>query len=246
MPRPRRSRRRCRRASTLLRFQLLEPVERPGRQRLFGDRPPRITRRYSLNFYVNDGIETEVEDLPRGVREVRRDGVEVGAGEEMEALWEARRDLAPVMEAWYDPPRRPVKPGDVTVPISDYPDDGPVREVTKPRDGLRRGAPLRPTPATATSTTTSSWTSTTPTSGQRAGGLGCHRRPCVSNPACTSTGEHGVGQEKREDPVAEDGESGSRRCGRSSARSTRRTRSNPGKIFPETVGGGRVRADTPE
>ena len=175
-----------------------------------------------LEFHANHGIETEVETCRVVFEKCGATGFDVGAGEEMEALWEARRDLAPAMEA-YDPPRRPVKPGDVTVPISDYPTmvrfakdeatkygldvlcfghagDGNVHYnvLVDLDDPDERAAGKAVSDAIV----------------ERAIELGG-----------TSTGEHGVGQGKREYLVAEHGETWRRGdARRSSARSTRRTR----------------------
>jgi len=75
-----------------------------------------------LEFHANHGVEREVgfcrtifED--HGVQ--RFEVAETDA--EMSQLWEARRELADAFEPW-DPDLSPLTPGDVTVPMSKYPD----------------------------------------------------------------------------------------------------------------------------
>jgi D-lactate dehydrogenase (cytochrome) len=75
-----------------------------------------------LEFHANHDIEAEVEFCrtifeSHGVTEF-----EVAeSGAEMENLWEARRELADVVEP-FDPDLSFLTPGDVTVPISKYPE----------------------------------------------------------------------------------------------------------------------------
>ena len=74
-----------------------------------------------LEFHANHGIDEEI-DFCRSIFEdhdVER--FEMGAEEEMEELWRARRELA-YAEVLYDPDLDPIHPGDVTVPISHYPE----------------------------------------------------------------------------------------------------------------------------
>jgi D-lactate dehydrogenase (cytochrome) len=75
-----------------------------------------------VEFHANHGIEREVE-FCRAVFEdhdVRTFEVS-DADREMRELWEARRELADAFEP-YDPNLSPLTPGDITVPISDYPE----------------------------------------------------------------------------------------------------------------------------
>ncbi|WP_423751384.1 FAD-binding oxidoreductase [Salinirarus marinus] len=74
-----------------------------------------------VEFHANHGVEAEI-DFCRTVFEahdVRR--FEVADDESgMHDLWEMRRELAEAL-APYRPEMKPLTPGDVTVPISDYP-----------------------------------------------------------------------------------------------------------------------------
>lgn len=74
-----------------------------------------------VEFHANHGVDEEIE-FARNVFETH-DLVEfeLGSDEEMEELWKARRELAYAV-ATYDPELEPVRAGDVTVPISRYPD----------------------------------------------------------------------------------------------------------------------------
>ena len=75
-----------------------------------------------LEFHANHGIEEEI-DLCRSIFE-DHDVLEFEVSDddaEMDALWRARRELAYAV-ASYDPDLEPLQPGDVTVPISDYPE----------------------------------------------------------------------------------------------------------------------------
>jgi D-lactate dehydrogenase (cytochrome) len=79
-----------------------------------------------LEFHANHGIDEEVA-FCRSILETH-DLVEFQMADEerMGDLWQARKDLAFAVRS-YDPDRRPLHPGDVTVPISKYGDL--VREI---------------------------------------------------------------------------------------------------------------------
>lgn len=196
-----------------------------------------------LEFHANHHVEDEIETC-HGIFE--NYGVErfaMAAGEEMEALWEARRNLAHALIA-YDPPRRPAKPGDVTVPISDYPEivryakdlgeeygldvpcfghagDGNVHYnvLVDPEDEAELTAGRELSEKVV----------------RRAIELGG-----------TSTGEHGIGRGKREHMVEEHGEGGVEAMRAIKHTFDPKDTLNPGKIFPETVTNERVRAESDE
>ena len=190
-----------------------------------------------LEFHANHHIETEIETCREIFNEHGAERFEMAAGDEMEALWQARRDLAAALIA-YDPPRRPAKPGDVTVPISKYPEI--VRYAKDRGDAYGLGVPCF----------------------GHAGDGNVHYNVLVDpgdedelaagrelsddivrqaiDLGGTSTGEHGVGRGKREYMVAEHGESSVE-----AMRAIKRTLDpkdtlNPGKIFPETADGDRL------
>jgi D-lactate dehydrogenase (cytochrome) len=75
-----------------------------------------------LEFHANHGVDREVE-FCRTVFEDHGVGrFEVAESDaEMAELWEARREMADAFEPWRED-LSPLTPGDVTVPISKYPD----------------------------------------------------------------------------------------------------------------------------
>jgi D-lactate dehydrogenase (cytochrome) len=75
-----------------------------------------------VEFHANHGIEEEI-DFCRSVFEAHDvTSFEVAENDrEMDELWAARRELADAFEP-YDDDLSPLTPGDVTVPISEYPD----------------------------------------------------------------------------------------------------------------------------
>ncbi|NUC71906.1 FAD-binding protein [Haloterrigena sp. SYSU A558-1] len=192
-----------------------------------------------LEFHANHGIETEI-DLCRTIFEghgVRR--FEVSADETaMADLWEARRELAYAMRN-YEPELRPLHPGDVTVPISSYPEI--VREVKRLADEHDLLVPCY----------------------GHAGDGNLHYSPLVDpdDPdqlergdrvyrevveraieiGGTATGEHGIGQGKRKYLEPEHG-AGAVDAMRSIKHALDPTGTlNPGKLFPETEDGEGVR-----
>ena len=190
-----------------------------------------------LEFHANHDVETEIDACRETFEEHGVKRFEMAAGDEMDALWQARRDLAGALLS-YDPPRRPIKPGDVTVPISEYPDivryakdrgeeygldvpcfghagDGNVHynALVDPNDEAEVEAGRKLSDAVV----------------RRAIELGG-----------TSTGEHGIGRGKREHMVTEHGE-GAVEAMRAIKRALDpKDTLNPGKIFPETAEGDRL------
>ncbi|WP_339103528.1 FAD-linked oxidase C-terminal domain-containing protein [Haloterrigena salinisoli] len=192
-----------------------------------------------LEFHANHGIETEI-DLCRTIFEghdVRQ--FETSADEAaMADLWEARRELAYAMRN-YEPDLRPLHPGDVTVPISSYPEI--VREVKRLADEHDLLVPCY----------------------GHAGDGNLHYSPLVDpddpeqlergervykeivdlaiDIGGTATGEHGIGQGKRAYLEPEHG-AGAVDAMRSIKHALDPTGTlNPGKLFPETADGERVR-----
>lgn len=196
-----------------------------------------------LEFHANHHIETEIETCNETFAEHGAEYFETATGDEMNELWEARRNLASALIA-YDPPRRPAKPGDVTVPISGYPEiiqyakdlgdeygldipcfghagDGNVHYnvLVDPNDEdeLAAGRELSDRVV------------------RQAIELGG-----------TSTGEHGIGRGKREYMVAEHGEDGVETMRAIKRALDPKDTLNPGKIFPETTDGTRLWVESRE
>ncbi|WP_227378914.1 FAD-binding oxidoreductase [Haladaptatus halobius] len=73
-----------------------------------------------VEFHANHGIDEEI-DFCRSIFEVHGlEQMEIAAGEEMERLWQARKDITYAAKE-YDPDLDIGPPGDVTVPIGRYP-----------------------------------------------------------------------------------------------------------------------------
>ena len=74
-----------------------------------------------VEFHADHGIENEI-DFCRTVFGAHDPiAFEMAADEEMDELWQLRKDMAYALGE-YDPDLRPVHPGDVTVPIGSFPD----------------------------------------------------------------------------------------------------------------------------
>jgi D-lactate dehydrogenase (cytochrome) len=74
-----------------------------------------------VEFHANHGIEEEI-DFCRTIFEGHDlDRMEIASGEEMERLWQVRKDITYAAEE-HDPDLDIGPPGDVTVPISRYPE----------------------------------------------------------------------------------------------------------------------------
>jgi D-lactate dehydrogenase (cytochrome) len=74
-----------------------------------------------VEFQANHGIETEI-DFCRTIFEAHDVArFEMADEEHMAELWNAREEIAFALQS-YDPDRKPLHPGDVTVPISHYRD----------------------------------------------------------------------------------------------------------------------------
>jgi D-lactate dehydrogenase (cytochrome) len=191
-----------------------------------------------LEFHADHHVEDEIE-FCRSVFEAHDvERFELADREAMDGLWQARKDLAFAIRAW-DPSLTPLHPGDVTVPISKL---GEIIEFAKAQ-GERHDLPL-------------------PCFGH-AGDGNLHYTVLVDaeDPdevergevayrqiieraielGGTATGEHGIGMGKREYLVREHGEAAVE-----AMRGVKRTFDpkdtlNPGKVFPETAAGERVR-----
>jgi D-lactate dehydrogenase (cytochrome) len=155
----------------------------------------------------------------------------------MDDLWQARKDLAFATRS-YDADLEPLHPGDVTVPISAYPDIVRyVRDVADEHDllvpcfGHAGDGNLHyailvdmddPDHVARAESVSESIV-------QRALDLGG-----------TATGEHGIGTGKREYLLAEHGEATVEAMRRLKRAFDPNGTLNPGKVFPETADGERV------
>jgi len=166
----------------------------------------------------------------------------MAAGAEMDELWAARRDLANALLA-YDPPRRPAKPGDVTVPISQYPELVRYAKELGEEHGLdvpcfghagdgnvHYNVLVDPDDSEELET------------GREISDAVVERAIAMGG---TSTGEHGVGRGKREYMIAEHGEGAVEAMGAIKRALDPNGTLNPGKIFPAADDNERSQADSP-
>jgi D-lactate dehydrogenase (cytochrome) len=183
-----------------------------------------------VEFHANHGIEAEI-DFCRAVFEAN--GVkrfELADDEaEMERLWAARRDLTYAVREW-DPDRTFLHPGDVTVPISEYPEmvrfAGAVaerRDLTVPCFGHAGDGNVHYTVLVDPDD---------PDSVER--GEAAYREIVerALELGGTATGEHGIGRGKRGYMVAEHGEATVRAMRALKDALDPSGTLNPGKVFP--------------
>jgi D-lactate dehydrogenase (cytochrome) len=192
-----------------------------------------------LEFHANHGVEEEIEFCRSVFEEHGVERFEMADEEEMEELWAARRELAFATRAW-DPDRQPLHPGDITVPISEYPDiiryakqleaeyDLPVPCFGHAGDGnLHYTVLVADDPA------------------ERERGEELYREVVerAIEVGGTCTGEHGIGMGKREYMDLEHGAASVEAMRRVKRAFDPNDTLNPGKLFPETAEGRRVRAE---
>jgi D-lactate dehydrogenase (cytochrome) len=80
-----------------------------------------------LEFHADHGIDDEIDFCETVMDAHNPERFEMAPEEEMDEIWQARRDLAFAVRSW-DMDLTPLHPGDVTVPISEY---GPTIEYAK-------------------------------------------------------------------------------------------------------------------
>lgn len=223
-------------------IELLDPLSTEIANAYSGTDLPDVPTIF-VEFHANHHVEDEIETCREIFDEHGAEHFEMAAGDEMDELWEARRNLAAALIA-YDPPRRPVKPGDVTVPISDYPtiiryakDLGEEYGLDVPCFGhagdgnVHYNVLVDPNDEDELA------------AGRELSGKVVQRAIELGG---TSTGEHGVGQGKREHLVAEHGEGGVETMRAIKRALDPNDTLNPGKIFPETADGERLRVEPAE
>ncbi|WP_136715668.1 FAD-binding oxidoreductase [Halorientalis salina] len=193
-----------------------------------------------VEFHANHGVEEEI-DFCRTIFESHdAERFEMADEDAMDELWEARSELAFALQTW-DPDRKPLHPGDVTVPISKLPeiiryakDLGAEHDTVVPCFGHAGDGNVHYTPLVDHSdpddvaTGEEIYTAVV----EKAIELGG-----------TCTGEHGVGRGKREYLELEHGAESVEAMRAVKRALDPRDTLNPGKIFPETAQGERVQAE---
>ncbi|WP_408958370.1 FAD-binding oxidoreductase [Natrinema sp. 74] len=192
-----------------------------------------------LEFHANHGVDEEI-DLCRAIFEdhdvARFEMSDDDA--EMDALWKARRELAYAVST-YDPDLQPLHPGDVTVPISDYPEV--VREAKRLADEYDLLVPCFGHAGDGNLHYSVMVDPSDPDQLERGERLYREVVELAIDRGGTATGEHGVGEGKQKYLEPEHG-AGAVETMRTIKRALDPTDTlNPGKIFPETADGERVR-----
>jgi D-lactate dehydrogenase (cytochrome) len=197
-----------------------------------------------LEFHANHGIEEEIHFCRAIFENHDVDSFEMADEDAMGELWKARSELAFALQS-YDPDLKPLHPGDITVPISKYPEiiryakaRGEEHDILVPTFGhagdgnVHYSVMVNPDDEAIVATAEEIYDDIV----KRAIELGG-----------TSTGEHGIGMGKRQYLELEHGEDGVEMMRRVKRAFDPRDILNPGKIFPETIEeGGRVRLSPEE
>ncbi|WP_276247500.1 FAD-binding oxidoreductase [Haladaptatus sp. YSMS36] len=194
-----------------------------------------------LEFHANHGIEEEIEFCKSifEAHDVLR--FEMAADEAaMADLWEARKDMAFALQSW-DPDLTPLSPGDVTVPISKYP------EIIEFAKRLAAEHDLLVPCFGHAGDGNVHYTVLVDDSDPEAVELGEKIYSNIVRRAIelggTATGEHGIGLGKREYLDFEHGPETVEAMRAIKRALDPNDTLNPGKLFPETADGKRVRLE---
>jgi D-lactate dehydrogenase (cytochrome) len=191
-----------------------------------------------LEFHANHGIDEEI-DFCRTVFEAHDlQRFDVAPHDEgMGDLWQARKDLAFAVESW-DPDLTYLDPGDVTVPISRYPElVHYVKEAAEEHDLL---IPCFGHAGDGNLHYTILVDDSDPEEIERGDAASKAIVEKTLDLGGTVTGEHGIGTGKRGYLVEEHGEATVEAMRRVKRALDPNDTLNPGKIFPETADGDRL------
>jgi D-lactate dehydrogenase (cytochrome) len=192
-----------------------------------------------VEFHANHGIEEEI-DFCRAVFEAHGvERFEIAPESEMDALWEARKELAFATRN-YDPDLDPIHPGDVTVPISKYPEI--IRYVQDLADEYGVLAPCFGHAGDGNVHYSVMVDTDDPEAVARGEEFYARVVERAIEMGGTATGEHGVGLGKRRFMEQEHGPETLEAMRAIKRALDPNDTLNPGKIFPETADGERVRA----
>jgi D-lactate dehydrogenase (cytochrome) len=193
-----------------------------------------------VELHANHGIDEEIAFCESIFEAHDVEEFEIAAEETMTELWNARRELAVAIRS-YDPDQQPLHPGDVTVPISEFGDlvhyakaQAEEAELLVPCFGHAGDGNLHYTVLVDPEDSDER---------ERGETLYANIVERALDVGGTATGEHGIGQGKREYMVAEHGEAtvGAMRAIKRGL--DPHDTLNPGKLFPETAEGERVRRE---
>lgn len=218
-------------------IELIDPLAAEMANRYFDTGLPDGSMIF-FEFHANHGIDEEIDFFRTIVESHDVAEFEIADDARMDELWRARDELAFAVQQ-YDPDLEPRHPGDVTVPISRYPDIiryakdlGEEHDVLLPCFGhagdgnVHYTVLVDPEDEAMVETAEEIYDSIV----ERAISWGG-----------TATGEHGIGMGKRKFLELEHGEGGVQAMRALKAAFDPKDILNPGKMFPETEReGGRV------
>lgn len=191
-----------------------------------------------FEFHANHGIDAEIEFFRTVLESHGVTEFEVAGDDRMDELWRARSELAFAAQQ-YDPNLAPQHPGDVTVPISKYPDI-----IRYAKDLAAEAGILLPCFGHAGDGNVHYTALVDPSdeeSVRRAEEVYGKVVERALEYGGTATGEHGIGMGKRQFLEAEHGAEGVATMRRLKRAFDPKDILNPGKVFPETAHeGGRV------
>jgi D-lactate dehydrogenase (cytochrome) len=194
-----------------------------------------------VEFHRDHGIEQEIEFFRTIVESHDALEFEIADEGEMDQLWRARTELAFALQS-YDPDRKPLHPGDITVPISKLPEI-----IRYAKDLADEHDLLVPCFGHAGDGNVHYSVMVDPDDDEQLA-AGEELYDAVVRKAIelggTATGEHGIGMGKRQYLELEHGEVGVEMMRRVKRAFDPKDILNPGKVFPETMEeGGRVRLE---
>ncbi|MFC7080586.1 FAD-binding oxidoreductase [Halorussus caseinilyticus] len=194
-----------------------------------------------LEFHADHGVAREIDFCREVFADHDCQRFETAADDaEMSDLWEAREDLAYAIQLW-DPDLTALHPGDVTVPISAYPEM--VRFVKSAADDRDLLVPCFGHAGDGNLHYSVLVEEDDPGRVEAAHELYEATVEKAIDLGGTATGEHGIGLGKRDFLEVEHGPETVEAMRRLKRAFDPRDTLNPGKVFPETEDGGRVRAD---
>jgi len=183
-----------------------------------------------FEFHADHGIDEEIEFCRAIVEEHDPLEFEIADEDRMADLWQARKDLAFATRSW-DPDLHPLHPGDVTVPISEY---GPlIEEIKRLGEEYDLLAPCFGHAGDGNIHYTVLVDTDDEEQVERGEKLYSEIVERAIEVGGTATGEHGIGQGKREYLIAEHGEETVAAMRAIKEALDPAGTLNPGKIFPD-------------
>ena len=191
-----------------------------------------------VEFHANHGVDEEIAFFETVLNAHDVETFEIAGDDRMAEIWRARDELAFAVQQ-YDPDLEPRHPGDVTVPISRYPDI--VRYAKELADEHGLLLPCFGHAGDGNVHYAALVDPDDPDAERRAEAVYDGIVERAVEWGGTATGEHGVGMGKRRFLELEHGADGVEAMRVLKLALDPNDTLNPGKMFPETTEGGRVR-----